>query len=98
MWGRLWSLWAGGKIIDPALRRLIQQQSERQVAGGEQDRKKAGGSAGQGGAPVEEVPGPELEEVVKMEPLDQMSEGEGGRRTQIQEQPQKENASNKMTP
>lgn len=46
---------------------------------------------------MEEVPGPEPEEVVKMEPQDQMSEGEGGRRTQIQEQPQKENAGDKMT-
>ena len=51
---------------------------KRQVAGGEQDRKKAGGSAGQGGAPVEEVPGPEPEEVVKTEPQDQMSEAQAG--------------------
>lgn len=55
---------------------------KRQVAGGEQDRRGRGVSRA-GGAPVEEVPGPEPEEVVKMEPQDQMSEGRW-RRTQIQ--------------
>lgn len=69
---------------------------KRHVEGVEKDRKKAGRLGGYGGAPVEEFPGPEPEEVVRMEPQDRMSEGEGGRRTQIQEPPRKE-SNNKMS-
>ena len=68
---------------------------KRQVEGMEKDRKKAGGLGGYGSAPVEEFPGPEPEEMVRMEPQDQRSDGEDVGRTQIQELPQKEN--NKMT-
>ena len=56
---------------------------KRHVEGVEKDRKKAGRLGGYGGAPVEEFPGPEPEEVVRMEPQDRMSEGAQVQQTEL---------------